>query len=102
MGEDECTLREQVNRDVVSDAVEVEAHGDETTVCLYYLEPQCQVEPVRVGENVALAVVNPEVDAVIAEMMDSVTRVTTPDEMSVEDCDGYYVIELTFEEGNSW
>lgn len=95
-------LRKQVDREMVNDAVEVDTEGEETTISLFYLEPESETKLVKTPIGHAIAVVESETDALIAELMDDIQSVTSPDRMDVADENGFYVIELTYKEGNSW
>lgn len=98
----EAELREKVSREMVSDAVEVDRTEGVTTISLLYHEPEKETELVQTPMGVAVTMVEPETDALIAELMDDVQSITSPDRMDVEDKNGFYVVELTFQEGNSW
>lgn len=95
-------LREKVSREMVSDAVEVEHDGDVTTISLFYHEPETQMELVETPLGSMVTLVEPRTDILMAELLDDVQSVTSPDRMDVEDKDGFYVVALTYEEGNSW
>lgn len=102
MQQTESEIREKVSREMVSDAVEVEREGDETTISLYYHEPESRTEPVSTPFGLALAVKEPHMDALMAELIDDIYQQTTPDNLSVEDENGFYVVELTYEDGRGW
>lgn len=95
-------LRARVNREMVSDAIEVDRDGDTTEVSLFYLEPEKQKKMVRTPFGVALAMVEPDTDKLIAELLDDIESVTSPDRMDVEDKNGFYVVTVTFEDGRTW
>lgn len=98
----ETELRKKVSREMVSDAVDIDRDGEETVISLFYLEPESKTKLVKTPVGHAIAVVEPETDALIAELMDDIQSVTSPDRMDVEDRNGFYVVELTYKEDNSW
>ena len=100
--ESETELRERVNREMVSDAVEVDRDGDTTEISLFYLEPERKTKPVRTPFGVALAVVEPDGEKLMAELLDDISSVTSPDRMDVEDKNGFYVVTLTYQDGRTW
>lgn len=102
MQQSETEVREQVRREMLADAVDVEIEGDETTVSLYYHEPEARKQPVLAPFGIAIAITEPDVEGLMAELIDDIYQQTSPDNLSVEDKDGFYVIELTYEDGNSW
>lgn len=100
--ETERELRERVSREMISDAVFVERDGDTTEISLLYHEPDKRQKLVRTPFGPAIAVVEQDVEALMAELMDDITSVTKPDRMDVEDQNGFYTITLTYEDGRTW
>ena len=100
MEAEEDAIRKEVSRRIPNDAVDVDTDGNETVISLFYHEPEAVTKPVSTPFGVAIAVMEPQMDALIAELVDDIYLETTPDDISIEDEGGFYVVELTYEDGS--
>lgn len=96
------SLRERVQNDVPADAVTVEEDDDRTTIRLFYHEPEPERTKRQTPFGIAVVVESPDPVEQMAQVMEDVQTHSSPDDWSVVDKDGFYVVRLTYEDGNSW
>lgn len=99
---DKRARREEVNEQIESDAVQINADGETTTVSLFYHEPSATEKVVTTPLGPAVALVEPNSEELMTEVLERVSAVTQPDRMDVADENGYYVVTLTYEDDNSF
>jgi len=99
----EDVTRYRVMRDIPSDALQVDEDDEgTTTVELYYHEPESRTKPVRTPMGTMLAIQKPRTEVAVASLLDDIEMVTEPDDIEVEDKNGFFVITLTYSDGNNW
>lgn len=105
MGEvnmDESEIRKSVKNDVEADAITVEQDDGVTTIQLFYHEPESQVKPIRTPFGRFAAVLQPDTDKMLEELVREIFSYTSPDNVNVEDKNGFYEVTLTYEDDKSW
>lgn len=102
MDESESELRRRVTQDIEADAVAVEMDEGETEISLFYHEPSTKTKPVKTPLGLMLAVVEPDPEKLLARAVDEIYATTSPDEMDIEDKNGFYVVTLEYDDGNTW
>lgn len=95
-------LKGRIRQKVIADSITIDDSGDELVVNLLYHEPETHFETVEANGHFAIAVCKPQMDIVMAELLDDIYEVTKPDRLDVEDKGGYYVVQLTYHDGHDW
>lgn len=102
MGGREQRIRAKVSNTIKSDSVVVNCDGDTTEISLLYHEPERNGNVLSTSFGAAVTLGESYSEELMAEILDEIQQVTSPDQMDVEDKNGYFEVTLTYEDGNEW